>query len=221
MKIIYNIAIIFLVIILIPLNIFADDLFGLLKYDASSLIFSYDIVNDGSAQYYTTYTAEYDEQLDEYIGKIIKIPYMSFSIYYLFHKDIFIYGLNSHIILKLPISDHYKIFTGSMNIMFGFESNNPKSAFIFQSGISLGLYYQYFSIPEVAYYDYINDSYSIEDFYDSSFSILFNFFFTVGIKINKNLNVKFILYYTNSILDLDTNYFEPYICLAFEWFLPV
>lgn len=214
MKLIKLFFVIIFFILFNTINLYANNIFPIFNFDRLSISISYNISSDASSQFYLFYIYKFNEETQNYFFEKITIYYQFLSIFCIFHKNIFNYGLHFNILFKIPIEDNYTILNSSANILLGLESNIPESIFIFQSGISFGLYYQYFSIPGVSYYNLNN-----EGFYDSEFSILLNFYFTLGIKINELMNLKLMLMATFSLLKMNIDYKEPFLAIVYEIFI--
>ncbi len=137
-----------------------------------------------------------------------RVYYQCFSTYFLFHKKIFIYGAQFILPFKFPINDNNTILQPQLNIIFGFESNESENMFIFQSGFAVGLLYVYINIP--------SDNFNLSKFY-----ITYDFFLSVGVKINEYINIKFIGRFTYPIQwNLPLYYLlKPYYCISLEWYL--
>ncbi|MFN3412361.1 MAG: hypothetical protein ACK4YF_09405 [Exilispira sp.] len=191
----------------------ADDLFGIFNYDRFSFIFTYNITSDIGEVTYVFQVIKYDSENNIYFDYIVIRP-QAFSFLFLFHKDIIIYGINSDLIIKLPIQDSYKIFISTLNLLFGLEFNSKNSILVFQSALSFGIYYQYFSIPKVSFFNDNN-----EGCYLLEFTFLINIISSVGIKISENIILKFSLYISQRLSAMYIENTAGFYTVGIEFFI--
>lgn len=213
MKNIKKLILLLILIFSLSLNIIANDLFGIFYFDKTSITFTYNITMDVGLVTYSFYIAKYDSENHLYFENIIIRP-QTFSIFYLFHKDIMIYGIHSDLIIKLPIQDNYTIFINSLNILFGLEYNSLNSILVFQSAISFGIYYQYFSVPQVSFFNINNEGCFI-----SEFTMLINIISSLGFKINENLILKFSFYISQNLTAMYISNTKGFYTIGLEYFI--
>lgn len=190
-----KISLIFLFFILLNfcINISAGESFSItFSYDMFENYFTFGIIGDPFSGF--------------------NVYYQCFSFYFLFHHNIFIYGGQLILPFKLPLCDHHTILMPQLNFIVGIEANDTESMFFFQSGIAFGFQYVYMKID-------VYNSNSNNYLYFSNYYITYDFFISIGVKINEDIIVKFIFRYTYPLEWSEYFLHKPYYCIALEYFL--